>query len=244
MHTISMRIHRFFIDRSLPQSGIVKIDNTDLIHQWRHVLRFQVGQRITLFDNSGFEFSATITSLDNHVAEVEIYTNHNANFCPKLPLFLFLSLAKRDTFEWVLEKGTEIGVSGFTPIISERSEKKDINFARSKKIVIEASEQSGRSTLPVITKPMTLSQAIEGLVSQSNPNGVTFVLDPRGEQLDFKKYSKNVRTNVFVGPEGGFSPAEIAFFKNQNIPAYSLGGQVLRAETASIAIASVLLLTL
>lgn len=285
-----MRVHRFFIGQNFTEQkpladgrvpsgslskglakGMVKIANDELIHQWRHVLRFQVGQEVILFDNSGKEFNALIVSLGNRTAEVQIYASRLVGFTPRLPLFLFLSLAKRDSFEWSLEKGTELGVAGFIPVISERSEKKKINIERARNIVKETCEQSGRPILPEVVEPVSLAKALKNLLGVSGNsaeavensartiartiiddanhvgiNGKSFVLDPTGESFASGGYRKNfqagVRTNVFIGPEGGFSPAEIELFESEKMPVYSLGRQILRAETATAAIASILLL--
>lgn len=253
-----MRIHRFFIEQTLPSQGRIVIANDDLAHQWRNVLRFQVGHEVILFDNSGKEFRATIHSLTNREAEVEILdvvdrTNKNnaagsgGDGSSKPSVYLYLSLAKRDSFEWTLEKGTELGVSGFVPVLSERSEKKTVRLDRSQDIVTEASEQSGRVTVPTVTDQVTLEQALAQVCAM--PQAFSFALDPRGSTLNMSELQRDFadihgnRLNMFIGPEGGFSPAEIALFKTSRIPVFSIGEQVLRAETAAIAAASIFLLS-
>jgi len=267
-----MRIHRFFVNQHIPTQGRVKIEDDNTIHQWRNVLRFKIGQELVLFDPSGSEFHATIVSLGSKsdrgtdkIVEVEITASHPSNFHPRIPLFIYLSLPKRDAFEWIIEKGTELGVSGFVPVVSERSEKKEINTERTQKIATEASEQSGRSIRPIISEPIALADAIENL------SGTTLVLDPRGEPFDINKISTKFgqvpdtsdfpdfldiadnsdpagntdsaeRINIFIGPEGGFSEKEIEILKTKGIRVVSLGSQVLRVETAVVAIVSRLLL--
>lgn len=239
-----MKIHRFFVEQSLPKEGTVKIEHDDLVHQWRNVLRFQVGHEVILFDNSGAEFRAIVTALTNRSAEVEIQSMTQGNFSPKRVVSLFLALPKRDSFEWTLEKGTELGVSAFVPVVSERSEKKEINLARSKNLLKEACEQSGRAVLPHISEPVPLAKALENLAAES---AHTIALDPTGEafniaQLPLSTTSVPVPVNIFIGPEGGFTPAELELFKAHNIPVHSFSSQILRAETAAVAISSVLLL--
>lgn len=275
-----MRIHRFFIEQKL-SAGVdlgalkadrkiarcrslaaIKIENDELAHQWRDVLRFQVGQEVILCDNSGLEFRAVIVSIGNRAVEVEILESRPTDFAPALLVFLCIALAKRDSFEWTLEKGTELGVAGFVPLISERSEKKNINIVRSKNILKEASEQSGRAILPEIFEAVTLTNFLENLSSKNSTRSnsdfsnaklsaenpaeavpeIFFALDPSGEPFDVAKLKIKKRANIFIGPEGGFSPREIKLFKERNIPIYSIGKQTLRAETAAVAIASILLL--
>ncbi len=230
-----MRLHRFFIEKPLRVGEKVKIENDTLIHQWRRVLRFKVGQEVILFNNSGSEFHGVLVSFADSFAEVEIKSSQPGNIS-QTQLFLYLSLAKRDSFEWTLEKGTELGVSGFVPVISERSEKKNVNMERTKKIITEAAEQSGRVTLPEISEPLSLEKSFDNL------SGKTFALDPRGEQFKIADYKTNERVNVFIGPEGGFSTEEIDLLRKQNIPVLSFSHNILRAETAAVAIASLLLI--
>ena len=127
-------------------------------------------------------------------------------------------------------------MSSFSP---DRSEKKDINEERLQKIVIEASEQCGRGDIPVILPVTELSSLTENLPTHD----LLLVSQMGGESLhNLGKVDKATNIALFVGPEGGWSPAEIEHFKVHNIPVYSLGDHILRAETAAMAIASLLLL--
>lgn len=233
-----MRIHRFFIKQQVGTNKKLKIEDMDLVHQWRKVLRFQVGQEMILFDNTGWEFRAVLSSFVGKIAEVQIVSSRRGEDQKIFPVFLYVALAKREAFEWVLEKGTELGITGFVPLVTERSEKKNLNRERSEKILKEASEQSGRVFLPEIYEPIEISKAISGL----GLPGMTMALDPRGATFDAREYRRGERVNVFIGPEGGFTEKEIALFKEHNIPVVSLGKQILRFETASIAIGSILIL--
>ncbi len=299
-----MRLHRFFVEQKLSSGGDlparaaivlvagktggkivgkIKIENDELIHQWRNVLRFQVGQEVILLDNSGLEFRAVIVSIGNRSAEVEILESRRVDFAPPFLVFLYIALTKRHSFEWTLEKGTELGVSGFVPIISERSEKKSLKIERSKNIIKEACEQSGRAVLPEIFEQVTLVKSLENLCAEFSSElpsklfsensaetfpEISFALDPTGEPFDAQKTKLNdmrqkeeqteeqtskagtsirqsvgKRVNIFIGPEGGFSPREIELFRERDIPIYSISKQILRAETAAVAIASIMLLS-
>jgi len=231
-----MRVHRFFIKNIIRPTGLIKIENEKLIHQWRRVLRFKTGQEVVLFDNSGLEFSGVIVSFGDKTAEIELKSSQSGPV-PPLPLFLYLSLTKREAFEWAIEKGTELGVAGFVPVISARSEKKSLNLERVQKILTEASEQSGRVILPEISEPISLEESLTRL------QGKTIVLDPRGEPFKIADYKTDQRVNIFIGPEGGYEPEEIKLFHKNNIPVVVLGTQILRAETAAITISSVLLVS-
>lgn len=233
-----MRFHRFFIEEKLePYIGKeINILNEELVHQWRHVLRFQVGHELILLDNSGYEFHVQIVQIENKMAKLKIVSSEISKNTPEIKFKLYISLPKRNSFELILEKGTELGVSEFIPVISERSEKKSLNIERSQKIIKEASEQSGRAILPVISEVKTFDESI-------NQKESAIAFDPQGKEMsdDFKK-NIGSEISVFVGPEGGWSPREISLFENHSIPVYSVGPQILRSETAAIAIISVLLL--
>lgn len=249
-----MKIHRFFIaeslrgSHSLPERGVVKIEDADLAHQLRHVLRFQVGHRVVLLDNSGFEYHASIAALTSHDVSFEIELRKKAKNAPTFRVNIFMALSKRDSFEMVLEKGTELGVASFTPVLSERSEKKRLNMERSRRIVREAAEQSERATLPEIFDMKTLAELITS--AEHIPAGLC-ALDPRGERFDVQKMLTNAEKNsseinFCIGPEGGWSEKEIAAFTAAGIPIYSLGqpgGNILRAETAAISAAALILLS-
>lgn len=233
-----MRTHRFFIKQQIGTTKKIEIEDMKLAHQWKKVLRFQVGQEVILFDNTGMEYRAVVSRIGNKDAEVQIVSGRRGEGTQPIPVFMYVALAKRDAFEWVLEKGTELGVTGFVPVLTERSEKKKLNHERAQKIIIEASEQSGRVFLPEVFEPIDLSETLHGL----GLPGITIALDPRGGSFDPKEYRRGERVNVFIGPEGGFTEKEITLFKENNIPVLALGKSVLRFETAAIAAGSLLIL--
>jgi 16S rRNA (uracil1498-N3)-methyltransferase len=151
-----------------------------------------------------------------------------------------MAMIKKDNFELVTQKVTEIGVTHIIPILCEHSEKKKLNMERLNKIVLEASEQSGRGDIPTVHDIQTLEEVFQkGILPQEK-----IVLHPEGKTL--KKYFEGLNQvksfAVFVGPEGGFSPKEIELLNSYNVPAVTLGSQILRAETAAIAISSLLIL--
>ncbi len=233
-----MRLHNFFIDQKIGDSGTVIISDSDLIHQWRHVFRFNTGSSVVLFDGSGFEFTAQFSELNYLKAVFIILEKRKNKFAPKAEVILFLSLIKADKFEWVLEKATELGVAGFCPVLTSRSVAKKINFPRARKIIIESSEQSGRGVLPTISEIVSLSDAVSLAHSSSS-----VALDPSGSYLDSLRSTLHAsRYAIFIGPEGGFTDQELAIFRDKKIPIVSLGSQILRAETAAVAVSSLLLL--
>jgi 16S rRNA (uracil1498-N3)-methyltransferase len=180
-----------------------------------------------------------ITSLRNLGATVEVIENKEISM-KRNNVFLCMALVKKDNFELIAQKVTEIGVTHIVPILCEHSEKRKLNFERLNKIVLEASEQSGRGDIPTIHEVMKIEEVFKkGILPQEK-----IVLHPEGDTL--KKYLSGLHEAksfaVFVGPEGGFTPKELELLKSYNVPIVSLGSQILRAETAAIAISSLLIL--
>ncbi len=206
-----------------------------LYNQLKNVFRFTVGGQVILLDNSGFEFHAMISDFSHGEISFAVVSKKESKNVPSREMHLFFSLLKKDNFEWVLEKGTELGVAIFTPILSDRSEKKAINIERAQKILKESSEQSERSSMPIL-KPLI---DLEDVLNQDFP---CFAFHPKGDTFTIEHTQNFSPLGVFIGPEGGWTDREIFLMKKNNIKIYSLGDKVLRAETASIAVASLILL--
>jgi 16S rRNA (uracil1498-N3)-methyltransferase len=239
-----MRLHRFFIDEHLRNKRDITIHNDDVIHQWKDVFRLRAGDQVILLDDSGFEYIAEVVFLAKGKAEVKIIDSAASENIPTKDIWMFASLIKKDNYEWILEKATEIGVAHFVPVISDRTEKKDINMERAYKIVKEASEQSGRGKLPVVHEPIALKEVFEEYSGNQVASYIAF--DQSGDSFDASTRddlrASEDSLGILIGPEGGWSPKELELFKEQDIQIYSLGAQVLRAETAAIVIPGLLLL--
>ncbi len=244
-----MRLHRFYISQPIEKGKELRLEDTELIHQFSRVFRFETGDRVVIFDGSGFEYEAHFTLLTKKEAVLEIENGKQIKNIPEVELHIFQSIIKKDNFEFVAEKCTEIGASAFHPIVSERSEKKDLNIERLKKIVKEASEQCGRAELPEVFQPEKLEMAI------SNFSGRLIVMDLGGKKIPNVFKADPIRNNeassisngarkigILIGPEGGWSETERKFFQEQGIEVMSFGPLVLRAETASIVASSLILL--
>ncbi|MEK7179875.1 MAG: RsmE family RNA methyltransferase [Patescibacteria group bacterium] len=229
-----MRLHRFFVEESLHNKKEIHIVRKDLINQWKNVFRFKPGDNIILFDDSGFEFLCEITLLSAEKTTVSIISFEKNIVVPKKEIYLFCSLIKKDKFEWVLEKGTELGVSHFIPIISERSEKKNLNMDRAKKIITEAVEQSGRVFIPHLYDIVSLKD-----VFKTYPISYV-VFDREGERINISSLPHTL--GVLIGPEGGWSESERKLFEIHNVSSSSFGNFTLKSETAAIAAATLFLI--
>ncbi|MEK9179790.1 MAG: RsmE family RNA methyltransferase [Patescibacteria group bacterium] len=244
-----MRLHRFFIKTNLDglerssANSILRVEDGELALQWHKVMRFKPGSDVILLDGKGNEASARITTLGNDFADVEILSvRHNRNE-PMRRVVLYCSVLKRENFELVAQKATEVGVSEIVPIIAERTEKLNLRIDRLEKIVKEAAEQSGRGMLPAIHPPAELRRAFDA----AKANDANFFFDPSGrlfpEQSRVRRgevegpstsSGNKKRIGIFIGPEGGWTPEEISLAKTERFELVSLGKLILRAETAAI----------
>ena len=233
-----MRLHNFFVEEKLNNKKEFETNNVELIHQWKNVFRLKVGDKVILLDNSGFEFYGTISLLSKNKTIVlinEIKENTKPKNLKNYEVYLYVSLIKKNNFELILEKGTELGVTRFIPIISDRSEKKDFNKERAQKIIKEASEQSGRGFLPTLMEVVDLKNAL-----RDDVRFIVFHLV--GDKFEKNNFKVDEKIGILIGPEGGWKDEEINFFKKNKIPVVSLGSQILRSETAAISVSSLLLL--
>lgn len=224
----NMKVHRFFVEEEIGERKTLEIKTEHLLRQWRNVLRFVAGDKVVLFDGRGSDFLCEISAITKNVASLSVL-EETAGVIPSKKITLFVSLIKRENFELVLEKATELGVSHIVPVIADRSEKKSLNHERALKIVIEASEQSGRANIPFLDEVVTIEEAVEKYKKEVS----LVVFDPTGIS-NREILTKDSSLGLFVGPEGGFTPAELEFFAEKEIPIIKLGEQILRAETANI----------
>jgi 16S rRNA (uracil1498-N3)-methyltransferase len=235
-----MRLHRFFVSLPFEVGKRFTVEEENIVHQWRSVFRYKTGSEVILFNNTGSDFVCTIMDLRKDLVEIEVVDETESPARISREVYLFASLIKKDNYEWVLEKCTELGVSHFIPIISARTEKKDLNMERAMKIVTEGAEQSGRGTIPVLYTPMSIGDAYEAFAGEEIDH---IAFDGDGKEFDPKEFSKSKKLGIWIGPEGGWSDEEIAAFKELKIPLVKIGlGQTLRAETAAIIAGSKFLL--
>ncbi len=233
---MNMRLHRFFIGNQLPETGHITLDSTDLIHQLRNVFRFMVGNQLILLDGSGKECIAMVVEISAKSVTVDILSCIENKNIPRVPLTLFCAISKKDTFEWVVQKGTEVGVSRFVPLQTRRGEKKKLNFERLHRIAKEASEQSGRGTIPEVKDITTIEEVLK------NETMHFIAFDENGTPFVTTQIHDSNPVGVFIGPEGGWSDEEKMYFKKEDVPLYSLGAGTLRTETAAIVASALVLL--
>jgi len=240
-----MRLHRFFIPELVGNRTELIIRSSDLVGQLRRVLRLKIGEEAVIFDGSGSDYTAAIAQYVGADCVVfDVRGAARSRYMPSRKIYLCAALVKKDNFEFIVEKATELGVTDIIPVLAERSEKKSVNEERLNKIAVEASEQSGRGNVPVVHPVVSLKEAVELFKKEESgergsiemPAAVQcLVFHTDGEHLNRNGLPKDAPIALFIGPEGGWSPDEVAMFHAHDIDTVCLGSQVLRAETAVVA---------
>ncbi len=225
-----MKIHRFIGNYDLSKTEI-EIEDMSQINQIKNVLRLKKGDKIVLSDGKGQEAEITLTLISNNkITGIVEKANRPASaqsFGETRKVNLYLAILKKENFELAVQKAVECGISSITPVITERTIKTGLNAARLEKIILEASEQCGRSIVPTFFPILNFKDAIE---NNTDKEKVIFHL----VNEDYKP-DKNAKTaSIFVGPEGGFTEKEIELAKNSGFSVASLGSLTLRGETAAM----------
>lgn len=239
-------MHRFFVTYyALSQGMTVELD--ELHHQLSRVLRMQSGDEILLLDGLGREYLTRLHAIDSSRATGEVLDERIASGEPATHVSLYQCALKGDRFEWVLQKGTELGVSRFVPVISERTIVRPADrllqkYDRWRAILREAAEQSGRGLLPDLASPMSWDDAVqeaEGtrLVPWEQGQAIPGLLQVVHEIEPVTGLRD--RMNLLIGPEGGISEPEMKLAVANGWQAVTLGPRILRAETASLAAVAV-----
>jgi len=254
---ISNKAPRFFVSENLNLEEVL-IKDKNIIHQLQKVLRKKVSDEVVLLDGEGIESFGVIKEISKKEVVLEkqkmkIHQKENyddagdglENFSKKI--ILAPVILKKDNFELVIQKCTEIGIKNFQPIISERTEKDNLNFERLEKISREASEQSEKIFLPKIFDTKTLEKFLIEKTQNKNENKI-YALQFNSAKIEINKIKNFSKTNsdkeliFLVGPEGGWGEEDLKLFEKFNLENISLGNQILRSETASISLSSLLLL--
>lgn len=229
-------LHRFFIPAASLRGDPITVDG-EALHHLRTVLRLAAGAEILLLDGAGGCCRARLENVgrDRAVALPLARWQAGEDLCP---LRLLQVLPKGDKFDLVLQKGTELGVTAFQPVLSSRAVARPeaARTARWERIVREAARQSRRPRLPALEPLLPLDRA---LAAASEP--LRLILWEEGAQPLATALPREAPGGValLVGPEGGFSPAEVAQAQGGGFVPVHLGPRILRTETAGLAVAAV-----
>ena len=234
-------MQRYFLPSSQFHDNFALITEQDL-HHIKNVMRFRLGDEVTVVDELGNGYLAKITELSSQFAKVE-FTKKLESMIQTSKITIAQALIKRDRFEWFLEKATELGVYSIIPTlfdysiikIDEDNENKKIQ--RYQTIVKEASEQSRRFVVPPIQNVSKLSQLSfdqydKVLICYEGATSDDFITNV------VKQLDASMKLLVIIGPEGGISAKEMAFLQTKGGIVCSLGKRILRSETAGLVVLS------
>jgi 16S rRNA (uracil1498-N3)-methyltransferase len=199
-------------------------------HYVVNVMRLKRGSIINLFNIKG-EWESEIVFLEKERVEVK-FLKKIKEPQKKNKIELAICLVKKNPMEIILQKATELGVSKIIPIISERTEIKELNYDRAKKIVIEATEQSNQMFPPEILKVVKLKDFLKNLDQSTK---LLFGDVNSKDNLSIEKFKNFKSLNILIGPEGDFSPSEreLILSFSQVVP-FTISKNILRSDTAVI----------
>ncbi len=222
------KIHRFITDYK-KSGGSIEINEPNIIHQFLDVLKLRTGENCSISNGDGFEYKCEIEEITKSRIDCRILSTEINNNEPVKKVTLYQSILKKENFELVLQKASEMGIHDVVPVISDRTVKTNLNFERLAKISREASELSGRTN---ITNTLEIVEFEEALITDKNTDKILF--DITGEEKASNQMLEANNISIYLGPEGGFTEKEIAFAKEHGAKVYNLGPLTLRGETASI----------
>ena len=209
--------------------------NKEESHHITKVFRLVPGSKISLLNGVGLGYHATIVSIHEGIVSGTIENKIESFGENKIHINIAPSIIKRDRFESLLEKVTELGVKEIYPLITDRCIKNTINIARCGKILMSASKQCQRSHFPTIHEPIDMATWLNKFEGQCFVGFKDVTV-----QLSQLNIEKEKVINIMIGPEGDFSPNEVEKIKEKGVGFYTLGNRRLRSETAAQSSLSIL----
>jgi 16S rRNA (uracil1498-N3)-methyltransferase len=225
-------LHRFHVDRPFVAGETVELSGAEL-HHAAHVVRLRPNERLELFDGRGG--AAAGTAIEVAKQRVVVRVDEPLQVSRELPFRLTLAAAiiHPDKFELVLQKATELGVAELVPLLTDRIETRKERVAgrreRWERIVLEATKQCGRAVIPRLHEPTPFARQAD-----TASICVMFDADAPPSALD-ADLARTSGVTLFIGPEGGWSDAELELARKREFVFQRLGTRRLRAETAAIA---------
>lgn len=238
---------RFFIDKNQINGNNIILDEENSKHLSK-VLRSKIDDEVTVCDKNETDYDCKILEIDKKCVTLNIIKKYKNETEPNIKITLFQALPKQSKMELIIEKCVEIGINEITPIetkfcIAKKNDKKEHKINRWQKISETAAKQCNRGIIPKINDVIN----IKDIENEVNNFDAFIVAYEKEKDLSIKKYindikSKNIKTlGIVIGSEGGFDIDEIDFLKDIGLQSVSLTKRILRTETASLYLLSVLL---
>ena len=223
----------------VPQDQLPFITGSD-VHYLKDVLRIKPGDEIEILDGNGTIYSATINNIQKDKIKLDIIRSSKSETEPAVGITLAQSLPKAKKMDFIIQKCTELGVSEIIPVITERSISKGEKTARWQKIAIEAAEQSGRASIPKVASLIDFKSLLKK-AKEFDLALIPWEMEKTNRLKTILQKSSFRNIIMLIGPEGGFSSQEVAEAKAAGFIPISLGKRILRAETAGMAMLSMMM---
>jgi 16S rRNA (uracil1498-N3)-methyltransferase len=226
-----MRPHRAYVPEILPE---LELKGREARHL-AEVLRARVGDKLTVFDGKGLEATALVTVVDGVSVGLRIEETKAASKETPQPITLYLALLKGDHMGEVVRAATELGAAVIVPTLTQHCVVRELGenkLERLRRIATEAAKQCERNVIPEVRPvlPLKLIPTLEqGLVAQ-----------PRVSAKAHDLYNPDLPCSILTGPEGGLSDSEVELLEAKGFKPVTLGPRILRAETAPVALLSLL----
>ncbi|OGI10589.1 MAG: hypothetical protein A3I68_06780 [Candidatus Melainabacteria bacterium RIFCSPLOWO2_02_FULL_35_15] len=245
--------HRFFVNPHQVnwQEKKASVSDQEQAHKISRVLRLRENDQIVLLDGTGLIYNAQIISFFSKAVQCRLLSRRSTNTDPELKITIAQSVLKGPKFDYVLQKCTEIGISEFIPVTTERtviriegemSRDLDRKINRYEKIVQDAAEQSERGFVPVVKNLMTVDELCKVNLTAYD---LKLVCTERSQTNGIKEVLNSIQSKVqkillLIGPEGGFTEDEIKQVLPGGFTPVSLGKRIYRSETVGMLLSGIL----
>ena len=246
---IARSAHRFYLPPEQARGNAIQLVGDEARHLLQ-VLRGKVGDRATIFDGRGHELDCTVSEIGKGKATLQVLQRH---VCAPLlyQLTLVQAIPKERSMDLILQKATELGAQRIVPLLSERTvmrlDAKDgaRKLERWRQITIESAKQCGLNWLPIIEEP----QRSRDYFRHTKQSGIILIASLQQDALPLPRLlaeylaqhgTRPKEVSIAIGPEGDFTPAELADARSAGFRPLSLGPLVLRSETAALYALSIL----
>lgn len=237
---------RFFIEPNQVNENVAEILGADVNHI-KNVLRYEVGDTLTLCNGEGMDYECTIENIEKDSIRCSVEESYPSKNEPNRKLVLYQGLPKKDKMELIIQKCVELGVHEIVPVLMERvivklgdDKKISKKVERWNKISESAAKQSKRGVMPKVRKPITFkeamaeSQELDGCIMayENEKNSLRHTLETMKDASSI---------GLLIGPEGGISDKEVGVAIETGFKSVSLGQRILRTETAGLALTSMIM---
>jgi len=235
-------MHRFYCPQADFASKVIQIVDPHEIHHIKDVLRLKKGSEVCVFNGKSEEALTVIEEVRDTAVRLQVRSLRQKSREGRPRIILACAVPKKSKFELILEKATELGVDVLIPLKTKRTEviftedKQRAKQERFQKVVLNAAKQCGRADIPRIGLMTPMAEALKGL----DPRGLAVIPSLNGHNSPirevFNKHQKPDSITFFIGPEGDFTPDEVALAKQHGCIPVSLGPMVLKVDTAALAV--------